>query len=431
MLEDRYGLPLTTPSTAARDAYVAGVDSVLSAVAGYRDDLTSAIASDPSFALAHLAMARGLAMDGAAAEARQSARKAEELAPSASPREQSQVNAIRLGLTGRPVEAMQATLTHLKAWPRDAMVLAPAAGVFGLFGFSGRSDHEEQLYQLLTSLAPSYGEDWWFDGAFGFAACETGRLAEAERLVDRSLARNPRNANGAHFRAHVLYERGETQAAFDFLESWLPALDRRSLMHCHLSWHLALAALALDRRDRAWEAYREAVHPGGAWGPPLNVVTDSTSFLWRAEMAGEARDVPLWQQAHGHALQQFPAAGVAYADVHTLLACVIQDDASNLTRLLGEIRQRIQDQRYPPGDVVVRLMESLAACADGRWDDAIDRLEQALPDTVRIGGSRAQRDLVGLTLDAAYVKAGRRARAVGLRRPQTISEVGPRSQSVH
>jgi hypothetical protein len=34
MLADRYGLPLSTASPLARDAYVEGVDCVLAAVAG-------------------------------------------------------------------------------------------------------------------------------------------------------------------------------------------------------------------------------------------------------------------------------------------------------------------------------------------------------------------------------------------------------------
>lgn len=64
MHEDRYGLPLSSPSTVARDAYAAGVDSVLSGIAGYRASQAQAIAADPGFALAHVALARGLFMDG-------------------------------------------------------------------------------------------------------------------------------------------------------------------------------------------------------------------------------------------------------------------------------------------------------------------------------------------------------------------------------
>jgi hypothetical protein len=53
------------------------------------------------------------------------------------------------------------------------------------------------------------------------------------------------------------------------------------------------------------------------------------------------------------------------------------------------------------------LVDGLAAYARGDWDGAIRQLGRALPETVRIGGSRAQRDLVEHTLVAAYLKAGR------------------------
>jgi len=407
VLEDRFGLPLSTPSTVARDAYVAGIDSVISGVAGYRDHLGRALDADPAFALALVALARGQLMDGEVTVARQAAARARELATGASPRERSHVDALCLGIEGKPPQAMAAMLRHVQSWPRDAMVIAPATSVFGLFGFSGRLEHEEELYELLASLAPAWGEDWWFDTVFGFAACETGRLDEAWTRLERSLARHPLNAHAEHYRTHVLYERGDADAALSLLEAFLSGLDKQSLAHCHLSWHVALAALATGRCERAWEAYRSGVHPGGAWGPPLNVVTDAVSFLWRAELAGEAREARRWSEIRDHALKSFPVAGTAYADVHTLLACIVEDDLATLDRLLGEIRQRIADHRYPPGEVVLHLADGFAAYARGDWNASIAALERARPEAVRIGGSRAQRDLVEFTLLAALLKADR------------------------
>ncbi|HEV7543413.1 MAG TPA: tetratricopeptide repeat protein, partial [Reyranella sp.] len=58
MLADRYGLPISTSSTSARDAYVAGCDGVLSAAHGDAGHLARAIEADPGFALAHVALAR-------------------------------------------------------------------------------------------------------------------------------------------------------------------------------------------------------------------------------------------------------------------------------------------------------------------------------------------------------------------------------------
>jgi len=404
---DRYGLPLST-TAAARDDYVAGVDCILSANAGAEEHLGRALAADPAFALAQIALARALLLAARVPQARAHAARARELAAGATPREQSHVNALALAIEGNPSGSLEAIREHVAEHPRDAMVLAPAAGVFGLIGFSGRQARESELYELFSALAPQYGDDWWFGSALAFAACECGRLDEAGSLIERSMAAKPRNSHGAHIKVHVLYERGEHRAALDYLEDWMPAYPRQGLMHCHLSWHVALAALALGDRERAWRAYREGVHPvGGAWGPPLNVATDAPSFLWRAELAGEPHHGALWSEARDYALQNFPKAGVPFADVHVALACAASGDGENLERVIRQLREREAAGRLPPGPVVPKLAEAFAAYARSDLSRAIGLLEAALPETVRIGGSRAQRDVVEFTLRAACVQAGR------------------------
>jgi hypothetical protein len=149
---------------------------VLAAVAGYREHLGRALEADPSLALAHIALARGLFLDADVKPAREEAARARELAQAATPREQRHVNAIALALEGKPVDALAATRAHLAEHPRDAMVLAPVTGVFGLIGFSGRQEREAELYDLLSGLAPHYGDDWWFRCVHAFAASESGRL---------------------------------------------------------------------------------------------------------------------------------------------------------------------------------------------------------------------------------------------------------------
>jgi hypothetical protein len=102
---------------------------------------------------------------------------------------------------------------------------------------------------------------------------------------------------------------------------------------------------------------------------------------------------------------------VTFADVHVALACAATGDEANLGRLADELSARLAAGRLPAGEVVLLLVRGLAAYARGDWNAAVADLERALPDTVRIGGSRAQRDVVENTLLAAYVKAGRPADA--------------------
>ena len=52
MLKDRYGNDLSTTSQAARDAYVEGVDSLMSATPGMDAHFQSAAEADDGFALA-------------------------------------------------------------------------------------------------------------------------------------------------------------------------------------------------------------------------------------------------------------------------------------------------------------------------------------------------------------------------------------------
>ena len=174
MLADRYGLPISTSSTAARDAYVAGCDGVLSAAPGDAAHLARAIEADPGFALAHVALARARFLMADVAGARASAARARELGAAATPREQSHIDALALAIEGKPVESFAATRTHLAQHPRDAMVAAPATGVFGLIGFSGRQGREPEQVAFLEALRPDLAGDWWFQAVYAFALEEVG-----------------------------------------------------------------------------------------------------------------------------------------------------------------------------------------------------------------------------------------------------------------
>jgi len=411
MLVDRYGLPLSTMSGAARDSYVAGVDCVLSAAHGDQAHLERAVETDPEFALAHAALARSRFLMADVPGARQSAARARELAPKATPREQGHIDALALSVEGKPIEALAATRAHLAEHPRDAMVASPATGVFGLIGFSGRQGREPEQVEFLETLRPHLADDWWFQGVYAFALEELGRLDEAFDLIERSMATNPGNAHGAHIKAHVLYEQGEDRAALAYLDGWLPSYPREGLMHCHISWHVALFALMLGDAARAWQVYQAQVHPGGSWGPALNVATDAPAFLWRAELAGHGRKPALWDEVHAYGQKSFPKPGIAFVDVHRALASVAAGDREGIAAYVAELEQRAASGRSPAGDVVPRLANGLSAYGDGDWAKAITLLEPALVETVRIGGSRAQRDLIENTLLAAYLKADRQADA--------------------
>ena len=407
MLQDRYGFDLTTASSAARDAYVAGVDLSLSANRGAETEFRRAIACDAGLAVAYAALARTLQIAHRPEEAKAVAVQARELASTLPHRERSHVNALATVVDGGSVAGLEAVKEHLAAYPRDAMVLAPCTGVFGLIGFSGRAGREAELLAFLSPFADVYGEDWWFTSAHAFAQVEVGEIELARATIDRSLARYPRNAHGAHIRAHIYYEAGEREAGLAYLQDWWRDYPKESLLHCHVTWHIALWQLALGRTEEAWRLYRAHLRPGASMGPPINTLSDCASFLLRAEMAGEERAPELWGELSRYATQWFPAPGIAFADVHGALAHAFAGDATALARI-------VERAKGPARDVVGPLARAFAAFSRADWGAAGGELEAIMSSHERIGGSRAQRDLIEYALVVCLLHSGRAEEARGL-----------------
>jgi hypothetical protein len=407
MLTDRYELPLSTTSSAARDAYVAGCEAKLTMYPGAIEGFDRAIAADPGFALAHAARAHLLLERGDAAAARTSMAAANSLAAGLSPREASHIAFFGLLAAGEAEAALAALPAHLDAWPCDALVLATTAFTNGLIGSSGRAGQKRALLDLLDRLAPSYGDDWWFTAHHGMALSENGQREAARPKIDRSLEQKPSNPWAAHARAHLCYEEGDPNAARFFLASWLTTYPRNGLLYSHLSWHLALGDLEAGDAAAALRLFREAFAPDVHSGPPRGKLNDAVSFLWRWELAGQPRDAEAWRVMHDFATSAFPRAGVAFSDMHIALAQAVAGGDAALAARARQMDELARLGRYPSGRCVPAVSQAFAAFERRDFAVAIDALEPIAGELERIGGSRAQLDLVVFTLLKAYLGAGR------------------------
>jgi len=407
MLTDGYRLPLSTTSFAARDAYVEACEAKLTMYPGAIEAFDRAIAADPCFALAHAARAHVLLEQGDGAAARASMAAANSLGAGLSAREVSHVAFFDLLVAGEAEAALSALLAHVDAWPRDAVVLATTAFTNGLIGSSGRAGQKRTLLELLERLAPSYGDDWWFTAHHGMALSENGQREAARPKIERSLSQNPKNPWAAHACAHLCYEEGDPNAARAFLASWLPTYPRNGALYSHLNWHLALGHLEADDGAAAYLLFREAFTPDVHSGPPRGKVNDAVSFLWRWELAGHPRDAEAWRIVHDFANSAFPRAGAAFSDMHVALAQAVAGNDAAL-----EVRERQMEElerqgRYPSGPCVPAVSRAFATFERRDFSAAIDALEPIAGELERIGGSRAQLDLVEFTLLKAYIGANR------------------------
>ncbi|MBS7789104.1 hypothetical protein KTR66_03805 [Roseococcus sp. SDR] len=408
MLTDSYGLPLSTSSAAARDAHALGLDRILTQYDGIVEAFEDAIAADQGFALAHVGRAQGLLLRGETAAAAEALTTAESLTGGITPREASQIAFYRTLMT-RPIEAAIAALEqHIDSWPRDAMVLNTNANPNGLLGSSGQVGQKARLAAMMDRLAPHYAGDWWFASAHAMALNETGQHAAARDRVEASFAQRPDSAWVAHSRAHLCYEQAETDAARAFLREWLKAYPRGGVLHGHLHWHLALGELEAGETDAALALYRAAFSLEGGSGTARQKLQDATSFLWRWELAGHARDEAAWTAMRDFARAHFPKPGIAFADMHVMLAEAVAGDAEALEARIAQIAALAEAGRYPSGPVIPTISRAFLAYRQGDHARVIQMLEPLLAESERIGGSRAQTDLVEFTLLRACAEAGRR-----------------------
>ncbi len=425
-LSDRYDLPLTTSSAAAADRYIEGLDISLAGGAGAEEHLQAAVELDQGFALAHVALARTLQFRGDLAGAKAAVARAQQIAPSLTPREQGHVAVLATAIAGDPAGALSQVRTHIAAFPRDAFVLSQATGVYGLIGFSGRVDRDEEQLALLDPLADAYGDDWWFLAAHGFALNESLQHEAARQKLERSLANYLQNGHASHGLAHVFFETGDAAAGASFLNGWLIGYPLAATLHVHLHWHLALFELARGNNQRVMELYDQKIRPAAVPSFPLGKIADAASLLWRCQASG-AVDGPLpWDDVATFAAGAFARAGVTFGDMHCALAFSAAKDEANFGRLLGELKQRLAERKAPAGECTVAIAEGAHAFANGDYEEAVRQLEPIQDQVIRIGGSHAQREVFEDTLLEAYLRAGQHERAEALLRKRLARRSTPR-----
>ncbi|PPR59930.1 MAG: hypothetical protein CFH10_01718, partial [Alphaproteobacteria bacterium MarineAlpha4_Bin2] len=233
-------------------------------------------------------------------------------------------------------------------------------------------------------------------------------------LIERALEGNPQSGHNAHVSAHIHYEAGDHETGYHFLKNWQKDYNKGGAIHGHISWHVALWTLAFGDAETAWQIVDDHCKPGGSEGPPLNILTDTVSFLHRAMLSGIKVPPARWQEISQYATSYFPNSGMAFADIHSALAhCMAgnQDAYETLTK------QAIG----PAAEVVSSVWAGFRAFASENWDQTEQDLGAAMSAHERLGGSCAQRDLLEFSLAYAMRRQGKYKdanRFIAMRRPR-------------
>jgi hypothetical protein len=235
---------------------------------------------------------------------------------------------------------------------------------------------------------------------------ENGNVARGRTVTERGFALRRENAHAAHAVLHAMFEDGSIAAADRLVDDWLPCYGRGGILYGHIRWHQALGALEHGDATRALSIYADVLQPAVTQAPPLNVITDAASLLWRLETYGHAVPKPLWAEADATAQRLFPKSSIPFADVHMALFAAATQDRDALAMRLAAIEQRLAEGKLAAGPVVPAICRAMTAFADEDYGTCVKMLAPVLGDVVRIGGSHAQRELVEDTFIVALMRSG-------------------------
>jgi hypothetical protein len=431
IVQDQRGVPLAVgePRSAER------LDAAVLDMLGFSGDpvgkADAALAADPELGLAHClkAYAYLFALEPAFRDrAAASIAAGEALAGRAGPRERLHLAAARAwaeGETGRAVDRFE---TLLAEHPRDllALMFAHQADFF-----TGREERlrsvPERTLAAMTPAMPGYG---FVQGMLAFGLEEAGEHAAAEALGREAVAANPRDAWAVHAVAHVLEMQGRDEEGLAWYgEREADWAAEGNFFAVHNAWHLALFHVDRGDADGALAAYDRYLAPGRR-SLVLNLC-DATALLWRLHLAGVAAGAARWEAlADAMARRARPGCHV-FNDVHLAFALA---GAARLGALEEGGRQLEDHAAHDKGDHALRLRRvgvpaALAALAfaRGRYGEACDLLAPALPAAEAMTGSRAQREILALTLAEAALRDGRRSLARELLEPRLAAKPSSRA----
>jgi len=405
MRTDAHGNIVTGATPRALEFYERALDGFLAWSGDSRADALRAVEESPGFTMGH-AMVALLHMIGRdptwVPVAQASLARMRDLPQTE--RERSYAAAIATGLTG-DFEGIRSLIGGIaERHPRDLLALAMAHTLDYLLG-----DTRAQRDRVAAVLPAWSRVDHGYHGilamhAFGLE--ETGEYGRAEETAFAALDLAPANLRAHHARAHVLEMQGRTAEGVRWMEERVAHWDRPGASGTHVWWHLSLYHLDLGDPKRALEIY-DARLAGEDAG--VSELIDASALLWRLELRG-TRLGERWTRLADRWAPRAQHAFCAFADVHAMLAFVGAGRRDLQQQLLGTLRRRLG--RGGTNDEMTRKVglpaaEALAAFGRGNYAASAERL-RGLPEVShRLGGSHAQRGILGLTLREALKRRPR------------------------
>ena len=408
-MQDSLGNTVTTASAEALRLIESAIDLHARGWPGALETAEAAANEDPALAIAHALQALIHGMWGRRPLAEAAMSRALRLARHASARERSLLELLEHVVRGRTQAGLAWLLAHVRRFPSDLLALTTGVGAYGLFAFSGRSDHNEQRLSLLDELERHYpADDPWLLAYRGWMRIELGAVDEGLWMALRAIERKPQNAHNAHIVAHGFHEAQRPTDYLRFLPGWLASYPEEGLLWGHLQWHAAIAELTLDDNEAALRRCRDVIVPQLPRGAPFMGLADGPSLLWLLGLRNVS-GLP-WAEVAQHTSCHFASGSNPFGELHlAMVAAALRDRDA-----LAHCRKRLENLvagGSAGARAAVGWVAGLAGFLDEDPDSGVRSLRECEDEAVRLGGSNAQRSIIAQTRAARRIPAATQANA--------------------
>ncbi len=336
----------------------------------------------------------------------------------ANDREKGHFTAVQAWINGDFWGAVQKWEAVLTKYPMDLLALELIHYTMVLLGdVPGQRDVVARVFNLWDEGIPGYE---FVLGFYSFGLEENRDFSRAEELARQALSIRPDNPYAVHTVSHVMEMRGRQAGGIRFMKDRVDSWGTSNFAN-HLWWHTSLYHLDLEQYDQVYDIFDNHLDSRRKDGNKYEEL-DAAALLWRMNLAGQesgdrwAHLADKWEPAAQDTLY-------AFNDVHAMLTFV-SDDRVDAQKALLNANERYLESA---SDANVAMSREIGlpfclAMQDFKaenYGSCVDRLLPVRYMTHRLGGSYAQRDIIGWTLLEAALRAKRFDLALALANERT------------
>ncbi len=340
-------------------------------------------------------------------------KQAEKRAAHANDRERGHLEAVQAWINGDFYGAVQKWDAVITKYPLDLFALELVQQTNLLLGdVVGIRDVVGRVFNLWDESVPGYE---YVLGFYSFGLEENRDFMLAEEMGRQSLAMVPDNPWAVHAVSHVMEMTGRQQGGIRFMRDHEPRWGTSNFAN-HLWWHTSLFHLDIEEGGDVLGIFDGHLSSEGNAGDKYEEL-DAAALLWRLNLAG----IDVGDRWRNLATKWEPAATdtlYAFNDVHAMMAFVADNRTDAQEKLLTANERYVENAS--DANVAMSREIGLPFCLAMRdfqaenYGACVDRLLPVRYMTHRLGGSFAQRDVIGWTLLEAALRAKRFDLALGL-----------------